>query len=72
MESEEDCKDFAETGDGDDYPWYGSQWVDGYCMRLMRESDSEQLCSNGQDRCSHFPATRTDYDNLQEKYGFDM
>lgn len=41
-------------------------------MRLMRESESAQVCANQVDRCYFFPATQDDYANLQDKYGFNM
>lgn len=73
IEDEESCKEYAETSDGDHYPWRGSTWVDGYCMRLMRDSKSAQPCSEGsQNRCHQFVATQENYDNLEQKYGFSM
>lgn len=70
LDTEERCADFADTGEDDLWPWLGSQWVDGYCVRLMRYIDNSQDC--GRSFCSDFTATQDDYDKLEDKYGFDM
>lgn len=53
-------------------PWRGATWVEAYCVRLARYSETAQECNGADAYCHEFVATQADYDNLTSKYGFNM